>query len=356
MFPKYFPPTFTGNHFEVGYQHAEWWLNYLARPGCEDYDRYCRSSLRRSWQPRFAPLLENTEAFAPEVASEIHGMCDALVANGVKTDYLNVFAVCLGETGYKGSQCTAFVTRAENSLILSHNEEEDGICPLCIASVNIHDAGKVKSFVAASYPFQLPGSAFGGVNRHLAFQGNSIGYSKYIKQIESSWGERIPKTVFSRKFLEASSLKEVLLMCSEFLFSLPSHSFFIDDSELYSLEIRPLARYKLYPLHQVSLNKISTSHCHVNHFIKINSIDLNWTWKNKRDIKEGVERLFCIQDKVNSIGQFTSKKCMSTMKKFAADERYSWKTSASFVVTSNVNGLQLVTNNYFNRDKYTLTP
>lgn len=351
MFAFYKSPAFFGDYFSVGYQHAEWWVNYLNQPGNEDYKRYYKSFLRRSWKDKFAPLLENTAAFSPQIIEEISGMHQALKDEGIKTSFENTFAVCLGETGDKGSQCTSFASICDDAIYLGHNEEENEVCPLCIAQVTIK-GDKPKEFVAASYPFQLFGSAFGGFNKNIAFQGNSIGYFKNTKEIESSWAERMPKTIFTRIFLEADSLKDILLLCSEYLFSLPSHHYLIDRHKLYSLEIRPSSTFREYPLHQVTLKEITGQDFHTNHFVADGLCDDEWLWKFRSDQRESVKRLDLMRSKYiqETLKKYTDyKKVLSDV---AKDKLCFWKSSSSFLVCRTKAGFSLSTINHFNKTKF----
>lgn len=110
MFAFYKPPAFSGDYFSVGYQHAKWWINYLNQPGNEDYKRYYNSFLQSSWKAKFAPLLDNTSAFSPQIIEEISGMHQALKDEGIKISFENTFAACLGGTDDKSSQCTSFAS------------------------------------------------------------------------------------------------------------------------------------------------------------------------------------------------------------------------------------------------------
>lgn len=337
MFPKYELPLFEGNYYGVGYQHAEWWIRYLRRRKCKGYHDFYRRLLTRCWKPRFKPLFRNTLEAYPEIIFEILGMTQALTDAGYKTSPLHVFANCLGETGHQGSQCTAFVAFNGQEIILAHNEEESEVSPLCIANVTITGKAKPVSFMAASYPFQLFGSAFGGVNRHFAFQGNSIGYAKHIKSIEATWGDRLPKTVFTRKWLEFESLGEVLTMCSQWLFSLPSHNYFITHEKAYSVAIRPLSKLMWRPLDQVTLNEVHSLHCHTNQFIKDNKTDSNWVWKYTSDRNESYERLGYVTACLMNQQSLDHRSAIKIISMIATHDKYIKKTSASFVVVSHPN-------------------
>ncbi|GEM_PF-4400324 len=354
MYENYDLPTFKGDYFAVGYQHAAWWLQYLRRTSGEYYYPYFRRRLNNCWKPRFEPLFQNTLSAYPEVISEIAGMSQALLDSGYKTSPLHVFANCLGETGDRGCQCTAFVSVNRDGPILAHNEEESQVEPLCICRVIITGKSSPAPFLAASYPFQLFGSAFGGVNRHFSFQGNSIGYAKHIRSIEATWQYRLPKTVFTRKWLECRSAKEALSMCSGWLMSLPSHSYFITTGRAYSAEIRPLSTYQDCPIDQLTLRQVHGVHCHTNHFVKNGRPDPDWAWKFNADRHESNARLKFIASCTSCDDGADDIQAIKLISMVAQHQKYRHKTSASFVVASSGNDFTASVSAWFNGCRYTV--
>lgn len=354
MYVNYDMPAFRGDYFAVGYQHATWWIKYLQGLRDGDYDSYFRRLLTRCWKPRFNPLFENTLSAFPEVITEISGMAQALLDEGYRTSLRHVFANCIGETGSKSSQCTAFVAFDGANPILAHNEEEAGVDPLCIATVTLTGNGSPRRFMAAAYPFQLFGSAFGGVNAYLAFQGNSIGYRNHIQAIEDTWHQRLPKTVITRKWLECSSVREALDVAAGYLFSLPSHHYFLTPCRAYSVEVRPTTKFACHPPEQFSSKILTNIHCHTNHFMENGVPDREWEWKHVADRAESLQRLAFVSsraERASSMGREQAERIISTV---ARHREYRHKTSASFVVESVNNGFVVAVSAWFNKTKHVI--
>lgn len=279
-----------GSHYDIGFQLGKWWGDYITIlkkiNQCPEVVSECYDYLNNGWnlgphKKNYSSWLKNirNHKFA-DIWEEIVGITDGVNYSewrrgdrSNKTSYKNVFSICLGETSEK-MRCSSLVKYIGNSWFLGHNEENDYLYPLCISKVYI--SGK-EPFVSISYPFQLLGSSMGW-NNHIAFQGNSISFGKDSKP--SSWKDRIPKTVFSRRMLDKKDIKEVKDLYQAYGSTLPNHHYIISREGAFSLEIRLEGTRNQLRMEPIDRKK---GDIHTNHFMKENGdIDRDWIcdeWK-----------------------------------------------------------------------------
>lgn len=272
---------FRGSHYEVGYQLGQWWGEELRRRKrrsatsalCDEYWHLLKSG----WHDDLTPLLRNAIRHYPEIVDEVEGMAKGAAAARIQTSLPAMFALCLGETGETRRGCSSLVTRAGNGYCLHHNEEERRRYPMCFADVAIAAGAGVRRFASVSYPFQLLGSVC-GFNRRLAFQGNSIGHAGKDRQLRGSWSQRIPKTFFSRKMLEARSIEEIIMLYGSHHATLPNHHYVCLDHAAYAVRIRP-QNVRADAVRQVSVRQIANApDFATNHFEDGGRVDHEWTW------------------------------------------------------------------------------
>ncbi len=305
-----------GSNYEIGYAAGKYWGKYFKQ--CRK--RYSRQKERNkrqvidkyidwlscSWKNEFAPLLRNTAQYFPEIISEIAGMEKGVTDSGLKTSFVNIFSLCLGETGDAAYHCSSIVAKTKYGYVMGTNDEDCTVDPLLFAKVYLKDGKFYKKFVSVSHPFQLFGSA-AGMNMHIAFQGNSIGFSTEVyNKLKSTWSCRIPKTVLSRKILDLHSIDEIKQLIQSCHCTLPNHHYIIAHDSAFSVDVIPkLGNISCSNGNSVKITKIKDRHFHTNHFLTGNWSqrqsalpDEKWEWSCNDDLKNSKDRYKKLADRL----------------------------------------------------------
>lgn len=273
----------TGDPETVGHALGLWW----ATQHPEAYDS------ETAWSDRLRPLLASTALYFPEVLEEISGMTRGAIAGGIATSFLDMFAQALGETTTKGS---SVLVQSARGWILGHDEQGEQKVPLCFSRV---DSGKLP-FMSVSRPFQLLGSAC-GANSRLSMQGNAMGFAGHATQLEETWAHRVPKTVFSRKMLEATSIEDIVNLYSKVHTTLPSHHFICGNDSAYSCEVRPALDTNASPRQQLSFRRVTAPvENHTNQFMTRKGADRDWMWPKDGGNRDSDERRDDIKERVEA--------------------------------------------------------
>jgi hypothetical protein len=301
------------NNYEVGYGLGEWWAEYFLenenKPAMKrllkKYPYF--SYLCKSWdidENTYAPLLRNAMRHFPDLVEEItgieKGVCDVFsshprISGKIRPTFLDLFCLCLGETDDPDfNNCSTAVFKTDSGYLLAHNDEYETQYPLLVAKVDLETPSGEKRFLSVSHPFQLFGSA-AGMNSHIAFSGNSIGCIDQEEDLKKTYSKRIPKTFFSRRLLEASSISQVKDTLSAHHSTLPNHHYVITKSDVYSFDIRPSLNINDDPSKQVKKRNITRfcPHYHTNHFLLGDSFDMGWNFgrQGEDDSKKRYEYL-----------------------------------------------------------------
>lgn len=276
---------FRGSHKEIGVKLGEYWRERYPKKSDEWLNRGSNLA-KKCAKNGFGQLRKKIEDSFPEIWEEVEGMAVG-VGKPFDASLNAIFALSLGET--ESMCCSSVVRKTPSGYLLGHNEEEDHLYPLCFADVTLDMGnGEKTRFASVSYPFQLFGSSC-GMTQDFAFQGNSIGTSRDVKQqLEESLGVRIPKTYLSRKMLELSDIDEITDMFKEYPITLPNHHYVVFHDTAYSLEVAP-ALVRPYG-NDIRLCEIGENFdAHTNHFL--NSRELARIWMKKSWQQGSTERL-----------------------------------------------------------------
>jgi hypothetical protein len=305
-----------GNNYEVGYAVGRYWGKYFQQ--CRKKYRRVQERKKRQlidnyidwlsscWKNEFAPLLRNTAQYFPEVINEVAGMEKGVNDSGLRTSFVNIFSLCLGETGDPGYHCSSIVAKTKNGYVMGTNDEDCTVDPLLLAKVSLKSGNLYKKFVSISHPFQLFGSA-AGMNMHIAFQGNSIGFPRKVyNKLKTTWGYRIPKTVLSRKMLDLDSIEEIKHLLQSCHSTLPNHHYIISHDKAVSVNVVPkLDKIDCSQGNSVKITKIKDRHFHTNHFLIGNQsqrksylTNETWEWSWPNDLNNSKERYKKLNDKL----------------------------------------------------------
>ncbi|MHB8790155.1 MAG: C45 family autoproteolytic acyltransferase/hydrolase [Desulfobulbaceae bacterium] len=334
----------SGNHYQVGYRLGKWWGEYFLanrqtpamKRLLKKYDYF--DYLQNSWsisKNGHAPLLEHTMQCFPEIIQEIagieKGVSDAFSDSSVKTipSFLDIFCLCLGETDDPKYNCSSIVLKTKKGYFLGHNEEYTTRYPLLVAKVDLHTSTGKKRFVSISHPFQLFGSS-AGMNRSLAFSGNSIGCKDQEHWLRDTWQDRLPKTVISRKLLELSTQEEAEQLFSRYHVTLPSHQYIISCDRARSFQIIPTRNTHQNPSKQLMVNEIAEPmHWHANHFTNFSE------WQFSKEYQQNsIER----HDYISKSIKPSEKNVQKLLVGMAQHSKFSHQTAASLFFTINNNG------------------
>ncbi len=305
---------FEGNREAVGHALGLWWAT-------KHPDAYDKTTV---WQQGMRPLLANAARFFPEILEEVSGMTRGAIEGGVETSFLNMFAQALGETT---SQCSSLVVQSKNGWVLGHDEQDEEIGPLCFSRVKYSKTCGLPALLSISYPFQLLGSAC-GANTKLSFQGNSIGTAGHATRLEETWVDRVPKTLFTRKLLEATSIEDVVRLYSTAHTTLPNHHFICGSDSAYACEIRPRLDSSDQPRAQLSLRRITApAEVHTNHFMTRKGADRDWMWPADGDNRDSDERRDDFKERLESSHEHDADSVMQILRAHA--DKYPQSTLAS---------------------------
>lgn len=305
-----------GDNYEIGYAVGKYWGKYLKR--CQKkYSRYDDKNKRElielyikllscSWKKDFTPLMINTSKYFPDIMSEVAGMEKGVAESGFITSFVNIFGLCLGETGDPSCHCSSIVAKTNNGYLMGTNDEDYTVDPLLLSKVHLKKDRGHKKFVSISHPFQLLGSA-AGMNKHIAFQGNSIGFSeKVYYKIKDTWHCRVPKTILTRRMLDMDSIDEIKHLLKSYHCTLPNHHYIISHNKAFSVDVVPkVDNINCSKGSLVKIIKIKDRHFHTNHFLKGNRSqqkdylnDDSWEWSNKKDLKDSKARFKKLSDRL----------------------------------------------------------
>ena len=268
-----------GSNYEIGFELGKWWVKRITQLKFRGFESWLES---RQFETKYFPLMNYAYKNFPDLMAQIEGMADGISKRGWKTSIGNVFLYSIGENW----GCSSFVVKQKDSVLMGHNEEDNKKYPLCVANVTLKCKAQKEpiEFVSASYPFQLFGSV-GGMNRYLAFQGNSIGIKGKARRLESTWNHRAPKAFLTRKMLECTSIGEIEELFGKHHSTLPSHHFIATYNKAYSLEIRPIMdigeNHEGSAKDQLRIKTVEGFSTHTNHFIENGKPDLDWSWEVK---------------------------------------------------------------------------
>lgn len=298
-----------GDNFEIGRGLGKFWGDYFGnldkrnrrnRKLYKMYKKWLRDDEIDEGRGRF---LTNMAQHFPALFHELVGMNVGINESkiGFKTSLFGLFTCWLGETDEEYIDCNGCSTVLQpikNGFFLAHSDEESDehvkLCPLVVAKISLKTADKTSHFISISHPFQLLGSAV-GMNRNLAFQGNSIGYNEEISgKLQKTWCKRIPKTVFTRMMLEMSSIDEIEALYKNFGSTLPNHHYVVFSDKAYSIEVRPSAKKDLI-VFELEGDK---PHIHSNHFL--NGDSHRWACSDK-DEQESTQRRDFLNKKMESV-------------------------------------------------------
>ena len=296
-----------GSHYEIGYHLGKYWGDYFqkleknkgqGRQKKKLVEKYLHEWISREsryWNREYEPLLENTMKHFPEIIYEIEGMEKGVTESGLSTSLMNMFELCLAETGDKECHCSSMVAKTKRGFVLGTNDEYTSVYPLLFAKVSLENGESSKRFASISHPFQLLGSA-AGMNKHIAFQGNSIGFSNEVYQnLKKTWDCRIPKTVLSRKMLEMDDIDEVKSLLESYHTTLPNHHYIVSHDRAVSVDVVPkLDDIDRFKGNAIKIIEIKDRHLHTNHFLKGNRS------RQKPYLKDDIWEWACEEDRDDS--------------------------------------------------------
>lgn len=333
-----------GSNYEIGRKAGRFWGDYFQKysktlkegnQGKNLVNRYLNKWIKDDWSHDFAPLLENTMKYFPDIMDEIAGMAKGVTDSGLRTSLTSVFALCLGETGDEGCHCSSIVARTDNGYVMGTNDEDySDVDPLLFAKVSLRTGTSNKEFVSISYPFQLFGSA-AGMNRYIAFQGNSIGFpDKVYQQIKDSWACRIPKTVLSRKMLEKNNMRAIQHLLESCHTTLPNHHYIMSHDKAFSVDVVPRLETICYDGNVVKIIEIEDKHFHTNHFLKATGSTRktylkDWKWADKRDRADSEERYEKLKEELATKELLDYESIKEILQSMAAEKKYKGHTSGS---------------------------
>lgn len=351
----------TGDHFTVGYHTGQWWARYFIqnreRPAMKEllrkYDYF--GYLDGCWDIRkneYAPLLANTMKLCPEVIEEIAGIekgaTTAFMELGewICPSFLDVFCLSLGETGDPDYNCSSAILKTKDGTFIGHNDEYTKRFPLLVAKVTLITAKGTRKLVSVSYPFQILGAAV-GMNERIIYAHNSIGCIEQDKKLWNSWGGRLPKTVITRRLLEARTQGEIDAVFDSVHFTLPNHYYIATRDAAWSYEIRPRLDVTEPPALQVRKRFIAEGiDFSANHFKESDGHDAAWAWST-RGMKESIDRYRLMQERLES-GHGGPARVKETLTYLAKHRRFCKRTAASIFMSARESGTSMTGYFYFN--------
>jgi len=330
-----------GSHYKIGYEVGKYWGDYFQKykknKGQDQQEavikKYLKDLISHKWNRELEPLLENTMKHFPDIIYEIAGMEKGVTESGLRTSLMSMFELSLGETGDESCHCSSIVAKTKKGFIMGTNDEDDDVYPLLFAKVSLENGKSSKRFASISHPFQLFGSA-AGMNKQIAFQGNSIGFSDDVYQkLKKSWNLRIPKTVLSRKMLEMDNIDEVKSLLESCHTTLPNHHYVISHDRAFSVDVVPkLDNIERSKGNTIKIIEIKDRHFHTNHFIegkgsrrKSYLTGETWKWSRAEDCNDSEDRFMKLEVETNNPLNYES------VKKILQDlaREYDDRTSAS---------------------------
>lgn len=355
-----------GSHFKIGYDLGKYWGNYFQKHNnIQGQDKrkkrlvkqYLKWISHPDWNSELEPLLENTMKHFPDIINEIAGMEKGVTESGLSTSLMNIFDLCLGETSNEKCHCSSIVAKTKNGFMMGTNDEDyDNVYPLLFAKVALENGKSSKRFASISHPFQLFGSA-AGMNKHIAFQGNSIGFSDDVYQkLKKSWGLRIPKTVLSRKMLEMDDIDQIKSLLESCHTTLPNHHYIIAHDGAFSVDVVPnLDNIDHFKGNTINIIEIKDQHFHTNDFLKDNGsrrksylTGETWKWSLEEDRDDSEKRYEKLKAETRNLLDYESIK--NILQSMALD--YKDRTSASIFFKMNKRTAYCESSSYFDKNSH----